>query len=259
MTFNILTLFPDFFHSALTHGVLGQSINSGKVNINCVNPRDFALDVHRTVDDRPFGGGDGMVMKVEPLIAALDSLKGQKGVVVALTPQGEKWSDQMARGMAQSKAPVTLICGRYAGIDERFVKHYVQQEISIGDYVLSGGEYAALVVLDSVARFCPGVLGNPLSPNDETFSDGLLECPLFTRPQHHEAGAVPSFLLSGDHAKIQTLRKAVSLLRTYKRRSDLLPLANVTDLDIRKAKKNLVGLPVADLAVLGFESNDLDL
>ena len=224
MNFNIITLFPEMFDVTLELGVTGRAVVQGKAHVQLINPRHFTEDVHQTVDDRPYGGGDGMLMMMSPLAQALKSLqqKGGLGHVVYLSPQGQRWSDAKARDWGSQKKTVTLICGRYAGVDQRLVSQYVDEEISLGDFVLSGGELAAQVIVDSTLRFVPGVLGNEESPQAESFARGLLEGPSFTRPQKFEELPVPEVLLSGDHAKIEEFRLMMALAFTCLRRPDLL-------------------------------------
>jgi tRNA (guanine37-N1)-methyltransferase len=254
MQFQILTLFPEFIQEAQNLGVLGQAIRDAKIKVSTHNPRDFAIDAHRRVDDRPFGGGDGMVMMLEPLIKTMQSLKAP-GRVIYLTPQGRKWNDQSARAMALLGEPVTLICGRYSGIDQRFINAYVTEEISIGDYVLTGGELAALVVMDSISRFVPGVLGNPDSPEHESFKDGLLEGPLFTRPRQHALGDVPEVFIEGDHAKLADYRNRLARLITAWRRPDL---ARFERNQLRREVDALKKIPIEDLAALGLSNPEFE-
>ncbi|MCB0362296.1 MAG: tRNA (guanosine(37)-N1)-methyltransferase TrmD [Bdellovibrionales bacterium] len=227
--FNILTIFPDMILNSLKEGLVGQAFKDNKACLSLINPRDFAQDAHKTTDDRPYGGGDGMVCLGEPLAQALESLGQKKGKVVYLSPQGKAWSDALAREWASDPQPVSLVCGRYGGVDQRFMESYVDEEISIGDYILSGGELGAMVVIDSVVRLLPEVLGNPESSESESFAQGLLECPLFTRPRLFRDLPVPRVLLSGHHEKITEFRHDVALLRTYLLRPDLT--ANVPDLE----------------------------
>jgi len=222
MKFRVVTLFPNYFKTPLEEGVVGQYFSEGQATLALANPRDFAEDNHHSVDDRPFGGGDGMVMMIDPLTKALKSFGDKNGPVVLLSPQGRPWSDELARIWSKEYGEITLICGRYAGLDQRFINRYVDQEVSVGDYILSGGELAALVVIDSLVRHLPGALGNPASSEHDTFRSGLLEGPLFTRPNHHDLGDVPEFLLSGNHQKIAEIRNAISLCLTRLRRPDLL-------------------------------------
>lgn len=220
MKIQVLTLFPDMMTSAVSFGVLGGGIEKGLLSVSVINPRDFTSDKHRSVDDRPFGGGDGMVMLATPLKAALDSLGEQKGKVIYLSPQGRSLDHGLVKELVKEDS-LTLICGRYGGIDQRIINSEVDLEISIGDYVLSGGEPAALVLIDALSRQIPGVLGHQDSAQTDSFAEGLLECPQFTRPRDFEAGLVPEILTSGHHEKIQDWKFWVSCLVTLKKRPDL--------------------------------------
>lgn len=251
MKITVLTLFPEMISYPLQFGVVGQAIEQGKIQIHTLNPRDFTEDKHNTVDDRPFGGGDGMVMKADVLARAVDNLNGLK---VVLSPQGRRWSDQMARAIAKTPELV-LICGRYAGFDQRFTERYADLEVSVGDFILSGGEIAALAIIDSVGRFIPGVLGNEQSPNLESFTDGLLECPQFTRPVEWDGWVVPRVLLSGDHAKIRRFRKSVSLMRTFRLRPDLLEGQDIDD-KLGEAQEVLKECSKDELKSLGLLDED---
>lgn len=233
MKFTVVTLFPNLIESFLREGLLAQARERGLVSVDTLNPRSFTSDVHGTVDDRAFGGGDGMVLKPQPLAAAVENLRGGtvSPRVVVLTPQGRKWNQELAREYAEQGGHVALISGRYAGIDQRFVAEYADDEISLGDFVLNGGEIAALAVIESVARLRPGVLGNRDSSVKDSFSDGLLEAPQFTRPREWKGHTVPAPLLGGNHAEIEAFKKTVSVMRTLKLRPDLL--AQLTPLERR--------------------------
>ncbi len=230
MLIEILTLFPEIFVSPLQHSILGKALQKGLLSINLRNIRDYAYDKHRQVDDRPFGGGSGMLMKPEPLAAAIDAVRSENpGIrVILLTPQGKLFNQKVARELSDLSS-LALICGRYEGVDERIRKHWVDDEISIGDYVLSGGEFAALVVVDVVARLIPGVLGDAASCVEESFSDGLLEYPQYTRPREFKGFNVPEVLLSGNHEEIRKWRRFESLKRTFERRPDLLRSSSLTE------------------------------
>lgn len=233
MIYDILTLFPEMFDSFLEASILGKSIAQGTIRVRRHNIRDFATGRHRVTDDAPYGGGSGMVMKPEPLVRAIESvraLEGPPAFVVLLTPQGQRFSQRIAADLAR-KERLILVCGRYEGVDERVRELAVDQEISIGDYVLSGGEAAALVVLDATARLIPGVLGDEQSAQEESFSGGLLEYPQYTRPREFMGLSVPGVLLSGDHRKIAQWRRRKSLERTWLRRPDLLAKASLTEED----------------------------
>lgn len=243
MQFGVVSLFPELFEQALGVGVLGRAVRAGRIACRVLNPRDYTADVHRTVDDRPFGGGPGMVMKPEPLAAAIgDARKALPEARVALlSPQGRVFHQGRARAWADAGSLI-LVAGRYEGIDERIVEHHIDEEISLGDFVLSGGEFAALTIIDAVARLVPGVLGHPDSALEESFSDGLLEGPQYTRPECFEGHAAPEVLLSGDHARIAAWRREQALKRTRLRRPDLLEQARLSETD----KQFLANLGGAD-------------
>lgn len=224
MQFHVLTLFPGLFDCALSYGVVGRARERGHLGVACTDIRDFARDRHRTVDDRPFGGGPGMVMRPDIVVEAVRYARARMpegAPVVHLSPQGEPLNHERVAELAALPG-LTLLCGRYEGIDERALEAEVDREISIGDYVLSGGELPALVVIDAVARWQPQVLGEPSSAAEDSFADGLLDCPHYTRPQEFEGRGVPEVLLSGDHGRIRDWRHRQSLLRTAQRRPDLL-------------------------------------
>ncbi|HID95891.1 MAG TPA: tRNA (guanosine(37)-N1)-methyltransferase TrmD [Candidatus Latescibacteria bacterium] len=224
MLIDILTIFPEMFCAPFGGGLVRRARDKGLITIEIHNIRDFALDAHRKVDDYPFGGGPGMVLKPEPIARALRSLKRGREEpkrVIFLTPQGELFTQSMANRLSLEKHLV-FICGHYKGIDERIREKYVTDEISIGDYVLSGGELAAMVVIDAVVRLMPGVLNDSQSALDDSFQDGLLDCPWYTRPRVFEGMEVPEILFSGDHRKIEEWRRAKSLERTRRRRPDLI-------------------------------------
>jgi len=232
MKFDILTLFPDMFTSYLREGILGRAIERGLVDVALLNIRDFAKGPHRIVDDRPYGGGEGMVMKAGPITRALDSVERLEGhgKVVLFSPQGERFTQSMAWEMAEWQQ-VVLVCGRYEGVDERVRSTCIDMELSIGDYVLNGGELAAMVVVESVSRLIPDVLGGERSNLEDSFENGLLEYPHYTRPRVFEGQEVPPVLLSGDHEKIRLWRKKQSLKRTQARRADLLQEAELSPED----------------------------
>lgn len=220
----VVTLFPEMFTALTEHGVTGRAVKRGQLTVEFSNPRDHAHDRHRTVDDRPFGGGPGMLMKVEPLLAAIEAVRQQAPStprVIYLSPQGRPLTQQRAAELAQLDSLV-LLCGRYEGIDERIVETCVDEEISIGDYVLSGGELGAMVLLDAVTRLIPGVLGHADSAAEDSFSEGWLDCPHYTRPEEFAGQRVPEVLLSGNHALIRRWRLKQSLGRTWQRRPELL-------------------------------------
>ena len=229
MRFDVVTIFPDMPGAVLSHGVTGKAVEAGIISINPVNLRDFTHDRHRTTDDRPFGGGAGMVMTPAPLFNALNFLNQipPEPFVIYMTPRGLTFTQDMAGELATKKRLV-IICGRYEGIDERICEHCVDMEISIGDYVLSGGELPALVLIDAVSRLVPGVLGCSASAENDSFSDGLLEHPHYTRPENFNGWRVPDVLLSGNHALINKWRRRQALLATMRRRPDLLETARIS-------------------------------
>jgi tRNA (guanine37-N1)-methyltransferase len=233
MIFTILTLFPSIFDSPLGESLIKKARDKGLLEFNIVNIRDFAHDIHRTCDDAPFGGGAGMVMKAEPIRDAMehvDKVRGRPRYVI-LTPLGRRFDQDLASRFSRIDH-LALVCGRYEGVDERILG-LVDEEVSIGDYVLSGGEAAALVVIDAVARLVPGVLGNEASPVDESFRDGLLEYPQYTRPREFSGMEVPEVLLSGNHEEIRKWRRKESIRRTILRRPDLMERFQPTKEDTR--------------------------
>lgn len=220
----VVTLFPEMFTALTGYGVTGRAVKRGQLTVEYSNPRDHAHDRHRTVDDRPFGGGPGMLMKVEPLLEAIEAIREKAPSpprVIYLSPQGQPLTQQRATELAQLDSMV-LLCGRYEGIDERIIEMCVDEEISIGDYVLSGGELGAMVLLDAVTRLIPGVLGHADSAVEDSFSEGWLDCPHYTRPEEFAGQHVPEVLLSGNHALIRRWRLKQSLGRTWQRRPELL-------------------------------------
>jgi len=222
--FDILTLFPEMFAGPLTSSIIKKARERGLVVVNLVNIRDFSRTRHRTVDDAPFGGGGGMVMEPGPIFEAVDFVRrrhGGAGPVILLDPQGERFTQEMARELAREKHLV-LICGHYEGVDERVREYLVTREISIGDYVLTGGELPAMVVVDAVARLLPGVLGEAEAAEDDSYARGLLEYPQYTRPRTYRGFGVPEVLLSGHHGEIERWRRQEALIRTLVRRPDLL-------------------------------------
>ena len=224
MRIEVVTLFPPLVEAGLTAGVLGRAITAGKIEVGIENPRSHAVDVHRTVDDRPFGGGPGMVMKAEPLARAVAAVKGRlpaDSPVFGLSAQGVPFDQAVARRLAVLEG-FALVAGRYEGIDERVAEAMIDEELSIGDYVLSGGELPALVVIDAVARLLPGVLGDVASAAEDSFGDGLLDWPHYTRPEVWDGRTVPAVLLGGNHAAIRRWRLMQALGRTWQKRPDLL-------------------------------------
>jgi tRNA (guanine37-N1)-methyltransferase len=234
MRFDVLTLFPELFSSFLKETILGRAVKAGLVDIRLVNIRSFARGRHLVADDRPFGGGEGMVMKPGPISRALDSIDRTKdrSLVLLLTPQGRPFDQPLAWELSRMEQ-IILICGRYEGVDERIRTTYVDMELSIGDYVLSGGETAAMVLIDAVSRLVPGVLGGERSAQEDSFEEGLLEYPQYTRPRVFKNQEVPDILLSGDHERIRVWRRTESLKRTLERRPDLLEKAKLTEEDQR--------------------------
>lgn len=230
MHFDVITLFPEMISAAVVYGVTGRALERDIVSVNTWNPRDYTHDRHKTVDDRPYGGGPGMVMKYQPLHDAVQAAKQSSGAtakVVYLSPQG-KVINQSLLAEATQTSQLILVAGRYEGIDERFVELDCDDEWSIGDYVISGGELAALVVIDSIVRLLPGVLGDEDSASQDSHSDGLLDCPHYTRPECLQDYEVPKVLLGGNHAEIASWRMKQALGRTWQRRPDLLEKKNLS-------------------------------
>lgn len=233
MRFDVLTIFPGMFSPYLEEGMLARAVKGGFVDVRLVNIRDFATGTHKATDDRPYGGGDGMVMTPEPMSRALESVDRQENsLVIHLSPQGETFDRAIAWELSDWDQ-IILACSRYEGVDERILLNGIDRELSIGDYVLSGGELGALVVMDAVSRLIPGVLGGERSNLEDSFEDGLLEYPHYTRPRVFQGKEVPPVLLSGDHEKIRLWRRKESLKRTIERRPDLLQKAKLTSEDER--------------------------
>jgi tRNA (guanine37-N1)-methyltransferase len=231
MHFAVVSLFPEMIGTIGQFGVVGRALQRNLVTLAVENPRDYTGDAHRTVDDRPYGGGPGMVMKFEPVAAALQSAKSRwpDGCpVVYLSPQGQVFDQAMANRFSTLPGMV-LLAGRYEGIDERLIESHIDAEVSLGDYVLSGGEIAAMAVIDAVVRLLPGVLGDDESATQDSFVDGLLDCPHYTRPEVVAGKKVPEVLLSGDHAGIARWRKKQALGRSFQRRPDLIRELDLTD------------------------------
>lgn len=219
MLFNFLTIFPELISESLNFGVIGQAIKNKHISCSVVQLRDFASDKHRSVDDKPFGGNDGMLMKPEVLGKALENKSHTK--ILFPSPQGKLLTQAKAKELSRHNE-ITFLCGRYGGIDQRLLVHYAVEEISVGDYVVSGGEWPSLIIMDAVARHLPGVLGNQVSLEADSFSQGILESPAFTRPQLWNALKVPDVILGGDHAKIKNFNEWLSILVTLKKRPELL-------------------------------------
>jgi tRNA (guanine37-N1)-methyltransferase len=222
--FAAVTIFPEMFEAVTRFGVSRRAFENGIATLNSINPRDFATNQYKTIDDRPFGGGPGMVMMPEPLEKAIDAARQSVGAgckVVYLSPQGKPLTDALVRELA-GQPSLVLLCGRYEGVDERVIERQVDLEISMGDFVVSGGELPAMMLVDAILRTLPGVLNDAQSAEEDSFAVGLLDCPHYTRPEHYEGMSVPEVLLSGNHEKIRVWRLAESLKRTRKRRPDLL-------------------------------------
>ena len=252
MEFDVFTLLPEVFPPYLNSSILHRARQRGLIDVRIHNIRDWATDKHHVTDDEPYGGGGGMVMKVEPVFAAVESVlgpipggdgndrastdSGARVPVILLTPQGRVFSQKIAMELVRHPR-LALICGRYEGVDERIREHLVTDEISIGDYVLTGGELPALILMDGISRLIPGVLGDPDGAMDDSHATGLLEYPHYTRPPEYRDWGVPEILLSGDHAKIEKWRREQSLRRTFKRRPDLLESAPLSETDRKVLKK----------------------
>ena len=227
MKIDIVTLFPGMFSGPLQASIPAKAQAKGIVQVRIVNLRDYASGRHRVTDDYSFGGGGGMVLKPEPLFACVEALRGPGSRVILLDPQGRRFTQAVARQLAR-ESHLILLCGRYEGVDERVRQQLVDEEISIGDYVLTGGELPALVVVDAVIRLLPGVLGDEAAPDHDSFTGGLLEHPQYTRPEEFRGLRVPEVLLSGDHPRIARWRRVMALWRTFERRPDLLETADLT-------------------------------
>ena len=230
MWFGVVTLFPEMIQALTGQGVSGRAVKQEKVSVTCWNPRDYAYDNYQTVDDRPYGGGPGMLMKIQPLKDAIHAAKaaaGEGAKVIYMSPQGRKLDQEGVLELAQHDKLI-LVAGRYEGIDERLIEAEVDEEWSVGDFVLSGGELPAMTLMDAVIRLVPGVLGHELSAQQDSFMDGLLDCPHYTRPEVSEGEAVPEVLLSGNHEKIRQWRLKQARGRTWQRRPDLLAELELT-------------------------------
>lgn len=229
-SFYVLTLFPEMIEGTLSHSITGRAIKEGIINVEAVNIRDFTMDKHRHVDDYPYGGGAGMVMQPQPIYDAYKSIadKAGKARVLYMSPQGRRFDQKMAEELSKEDSLI-LLCGHYEGVDERVIEEIVTDEVSIGDFVLTGGELAAITIIDTVSRLVPGVLNKEESYENESFSDGLLEYPQYTRPPEFMGRKVPDVLLSGHHANIDKWRREQSIIRTYQKRPDLLEGAELTD------------------------------
>ncbi len=231
MRIDVITLFPELVATVQDHGVVGRALRAKLVELELTNPRDFSEDANNRVDDRPYGGGPGMVMQYAPLTKTLEHVKSvssDKAKVVYLSPQGQRLDQAAVRNLSQCPNLI-LLCGRYEGIDERFIEAHVDEEWSIGDYVVSGGELAAMVLIDAMVRTLPGALGDDQSAEQESFERGLLDCPHYSRPETIDGLKVPKELTSGDHKKIASWRLKQALGRTYLRRPDMIKLKNLSD------------------------------
>jgi tRNA (guanine37-N1)-methyltransferase len=237
MQIDVLTLFPEMFRDVFGSGVIGRAIEQGLVGISLHNFRDQAHDKHRTVDDYPYGGGAGMVLKPEPIFEAVEAVKGESDIpVVLLSPAGRLFTQRVAEEFARYRGMI-IICGRYEGVDERVSQHLATDEVSIGDYILTGGEIAAMVIIDAVVRLLPGVLGSELSPMEDSHVAGLLEYPQYTRPPGYRGWPVPEVLLSGNHARIAGWRREQSIRRTFERRPELLAKVELSPKEKRLIEK----------------------
>ncbi len=249
MKFTIISIFPDLIENFFSKGVINQASKKGLLKFDYVNPRDFATDSYKTVDDRPFGGGDGMIMKAEPLAEASQKVLAcneQKPFFVYLSPQGQKLSDSLTMELSKHEHLV-FVCGRYGGVDQRYINEYIDMELSIGDYVISGGEAAAIVAIDAIARKVDGVLGHKESASLDSFSDSLLEEPQYTRPKESLNMEVPDILTSGNHKNIQAYKKLMAKLVTFKKRPDLIdeneiPFLHERYLSLSEKERKSLGL-----------------
>ncbi|MCX7914079.1 MAG: tRNA (guanosine(37)-N1)-methyltransferase TrmD [Thermodesulfovibrionales bacterium] len=241
-SFDVITIFPNFFSAYLNEGILKKAIHKGLLDVKIHNLRDYAVDKHKTVDDYPYGGGPGMVFKIEPIYNAVESIKadGVERVTILLSPVGKLYTQETAKNLLMLNKRLLLICGRYEGVDERVRELIVEEEISIGDYVLTGGELPALVIIDSITRLVPGVLGDDMSCLEESFTTGLLEYPHYTRPAEFKGLKVPDVLISGNHQQIKRWRRQEALRRTFIRRSDLIREKELSpeDLEFLRQLKN---------------------
>ena len=232
MRIDVLTLFPELFDTFENYSIVGRTIEKGLFSLNKVDIRDFSKDKHKRVDDYSFGGGPGMVMRPEPIYDALSNVKSEDSIVIYLSPQGKTYNQELAKSLSKEKHLI-LLCGHYEGIDNRIIDNYVDLEISIGDYVLTGGEIPAMVLIESIIRLLPGALSGKESYVNESHYNGLLEYPQYTRPRTFHDFNVPEILLSGDHKKIEKWRKYKSLETTYIKRPDLLEKRNLTEIEMK--------------------------
>ncbi len=259
INFKVITLFPDLITAYLKDALLSKALKNDLLSVDVINLRDQAQKKYNSVDDTVFGGGDGMLLQCGPLVETLKLLGIQKKndpmkKIILLSPQGQKWTHKKAQDWINTEE-IILVCGRYAGVDQRFIRTYVDEEISIGDFILSGGELAALAIIESMSRFIPGVLGHAQSATEDSFENGYLEAPQFTKPQDFEGQLVPQILLSGNHQKIAEWRHFVSLLMTFKKRPDLL---QGQKMDWQQVKAFYDQMPSADKMTLGISDLTLD-
>ena len=236
MKIHVLTIFPELINMFKEWSIVGRTVDKGILSLEAIDIRDFTKDKHRQVDDYPFGGGPGMIMKAQPIYDALTSVKEKNSKTIYLSPQGKPYNQEMAKILSQEEHLI-LLCGHYEGIDNRIVDNYIDMEISIGDYVLTGGEVPAMVLIESIIRLLPGALANEESYSDESHYSGLLEYPQYTRPEEFMGKKVPDVLLSGHHGKIEKWRREQSILRTAKRRPDLLEKVELTEEEVQWLKK----------------------
>lgn len=242
MNYYVLTLFPEMVENGLNTSIIGRAQEKNLIDLNVINIRDFADNKHKKVDDYPYGGGAGMVMQPQPILSAYNSIKNNnKSRVIYLTPQGKTFNQDMAHEFAKEEELI-LLCGHYEGVDERVIDKIVTDEVSIGDYVLTGGELAVMVIIDAISRLVPGVLSNEDSAQTESFDNNLLEYPQYTRPPEYEGLTVPKVLLSGHHKNIETWRREQSLIRTAKKRPDLLKKANLSKEDKKILEKYCINI-----------------
>jgi len=262
LSFHAITVFPEMVSRALGYGVVAQAVKAGLIDFKVTNPRTFTSNVHQTIDDRPFGGGDGMLMLAEPLASAVESVRAAippeaKVRAVHLSPRGNKLTDQRVREFAREYTDIILVASRYAGVDQRFLNTFIDEEISIGDFVVSGGELPLLVLIDAVSRHVPGVLGNDASSEDESFASSLgggLEFPQFTRPREWREHAVPHELISGDHANVGKWKRALGVLVTAEHRPDLL--SGLSPEELRLAEKVLKQMSDVELIECGLHDRE---
>lgn len=257
--YQVITLFPEAIAQFAGYGVISQAAKKELLRIESVNPRKFTTDVHHSVDDRPFGGGDGMCMTVDALQPAVEEALARRPGArrIYVSPQGRRLDHALARELAAA-GDLILLSGRYAGVDQRLLNHYAFEEISIGDYVLSGGELAAMVIIDAAARFIPGVLGHQDSSHADSFEGGALEAPQFTRPREILGQTVPEALMSGNHARIGVWRDLVGKLVTLRKRPDLFHALKLSMKELKELRDFLAAMPPAERAALGLTDLDLD-